>query len=521
VIASRLGVWITGVIALVLVVVAAIDLARETSPPSRALVSAFDAAQVTKLEWKRGKDEPAIEIVRADKGWKWTRPVAGVPAEPSAIDGVFAALRGARWHRRASIERGGELHASLTVTLKNRTLRIGVGAMLAGAGQTWLAIGEHAYLVDDWVVNALMPEPLALRDSHPFRDAAFANTIVIERLLPQHTSVRIEGHPRRLVRPIELLLYTERADAIERALSAVKVIGVPINPTMTAPVVGSTLSIDGPPLVSLDVFEKVGDDPCTKGRRVGGTIGPACVEGIDHLWEELDVLHRVTRDLVEPRLVPFAPTRITFPDGGVLDLAKRPQIGGDDADIAKVAELVALLQTPLEPVDDATTASPVGTLVVADRAGTTITVELLASKKVRRKGEPIAFPVGAGAWDILVRPSSAYRDRLLWREDPVTIEWITVNEDTYRRHGVIGEWSDPTRSKQLEALARALATPRAEPLAAPRKTHDQVKFTVIPPVGQLVERTLRIGDNCYATVEDKPVILEKPLCDAIGAMLQR
>jgi hypothetical protein len=140
---------------------------------------------------------------------------------------------------------------------------------------------------------------------------------------------------------------------------------------------------------------------------------------------------------------------------------------------------------------------------------------------VRRKGEPVVFPVGSGAWDILVRPSSAYRDRLLWREDPVTIEWITVDDTTYRRQNVVGEWSDPKRAKQLEALAAALATPRAEPLAQPRKTHAEVKFTVVPPVGRLVERKLRIGDNCYATVEDKPVILEKPLCDAIGAILRR
>src|SRR5213076_1099154 len=100
----------------------------------------------------------------------------------------------------------------------------------------------------------------------------------------------------------------------------------------------------------------------------------------------------------------------------------------------------------------------------------TIVLELLPNQRVRRKGEPVAFAVGAGAWTILSRPSAALRDPLLWREDPVSIEWLTVDQKTYRRANVLGEWNDTARAPRLEALAKALATPRGTPLPNLRKT---------------------------------------------------
>lgn len=555
-IATRLGLAIAGALALVLAIVLAVDLARDEAPPSRALV-AIDTDQLARLAWARpGQPDVVVErTLRAGAGgatgtggatntggtggaggaggaggvggatgtggaggtWRWTAPVAGVPADAGTIDTVVAALRGGRWHRRAARARAGTIAVTLTATAGARTVAIGVGAPVAGTGQTWLALGDHAYLVDDWLARALAPAPLALRETRPLRDAAAAKAIAVERA---GAAVRVEGTPRRLARPVALVLAPARAAALHAALASLTIRSLPqrIDPEVTM-----TISIDAGALVTVEVHT----GGCGDGEvAIGGTPGPGCVAA-DDLRAIEDAASALARApaaaLADPQPVRFDPVRVTLADGGVLDLAKRPRIGDHDADLARVGELLIALQAPAPRVVDADAAMPArATLTITDGAGTAHVLELLPASRVRRRGEPVVLELAPDTYAILARGAGALRDPTLWREEPTTIRTITIDGTTFARGAVLDEWTrtgpgkdDPAAASEL---ARALAQLAGTEVAGTPRTRHTLTFETAPPAGAPVTRTLQIGDRCHARVDGRTVALAPEVCALIARL---
>ena len=558
-IASRVGLIVVSAIALLLAIIVGVDIAREDARPSRALVDDFDASKVTRLTWSRPNElDIVIERVGGGKSsgsastsappgngrsaapsegqsaipsdapsWRWVAPVSGIAAERSAIDSVFAALRGGRWHRRADAAQAGATQTTLTVTAGTRALTLRVGAALPGTGQTWITIGERAYLVDDWIARALAPAPLALRDTRPLRDAATAEAIVIERpsLLGQPAdALRIEG--MRMVRPKQLVLEPTNVVALHRALAAMTIVDIPPK-TAAKSEIAMVITVAGPPLVTVEMYVHGCLDP--QQVAIGGSAGAGCIGPSDYemIYRSVDGLVRPPAiDLADPRAVPFEPIAITLPDGGVLDLKARPRIGDRDADPGAVTELLAVLQAPIPSIVESDPASkPTATLVATDRGGAQLVVELLATKQLRRRGESVALAPGAGAWAIVTRPASAYRDPRLWSEEPSTIRTIKVKtligETTFTRGAVIGEWEGTDKDAAVTAfadlLARLQSTVRGVVMG---QGSVSVTFEVAPPAGAAVTRTLHVdmvrcsvrvdgGDQTY--VDEKFCAALKPL----------
>ena len=517
-IASRIGVIVAAAIALVLAVIVIVD--RPSPAPSRALARDLDTLQLSRLAWTRA-GEPEIVLERVAGKWSWMSPVAGIEADAGTVNATIAALRGARWHRKAPIAQAGPLHVALHATgASGPQIKIGIGKPLAGAGQTWVAIGDSAYLVDDWVARALAPAPLALRDTRPLRDAASAKTIVIDRVTPTKFAVRIEG--ARLVRPIDLRIHPNHLAQLHAALAKLTIQAIP---TKIDPTIIMTVSIDTPKLVTLEI-RAAGE--CTKDTlAVSGTFGHACITFADFRAIEvaMDLFRAPSIALADQMPARVDPVRITLPDGGVLDLEKRPRIGDHDADPAAVAELLLVLQTSVDAIER-DPASPVQSkLVVTSRAGETIELELLPDKHIRRKGEPIALGASDAAWRILTRSSSALRDPTPWTEDELTIQSITIDKTTYTRGAVVGEWSGggiglaASHGAALTALARALAKPRLPDAPRPPGKTVALSFTTAPPSGAPVTRTMQVAKNCLAVVDGRNVLMQPALCDAVGKVL--
>lgn len=515
-IASRIGLVLLVATACVLAAIVVIDMQREVERPSRLLVDGFDAPMVTRLAWSR-TGQPDVVIERAGDAWRWVAPVKGIAADPSAVDAVLAALRGGRWHRRADAARAGVARATLTVT-STSTLIVRVGAPLQGAAQSWIAIGERAYLVDDWVARAIAPEPLALRETRPLRDATTAEAIVVER--PGQGALRLEG--RRMVKPKQVLLDARHAAEVARALAAMRIVGTP---SAKRGDLEMAVSVVAPPLVTVEVYSHGCVDPQVA---IGGTAGEGCIAAADYeaIVRALDAtLRPPAQDLAEPRPITFEPQTIVLADGSVLDLKARPRIGDRDADVGAVAELVAALQAPMTVVDSAET-QVTGALTVTDAAGGQHVIELLRGKQLRRKGEPVALVPGDGAWAIVTRAQASYVDPRLWIEEPSTIRSITVEsivgKATYTRGAVIGEWDGTDKDGSVETFARALAQLRASAhvvTAAPGLV--KVAFEVVPPAGAATTRTLSMSmPRCAASVDGiGTVALDPKFCAELKPLL--
>lgn len=534
-IASRLGVTIAAGLALVLVILLAIDLGRSTAPASRSLVPGFDAERVTELAWTRaGKPELRITIARAPAPvrWRWIAPL-GTPAETTTVDAALAALRGARWHRRDRASVAGVSRATLTITAGASRTKLDIGAPLEGAGQTWLVSGDHALLVDDWVARALAPEPLALRITRPFAEVAAAAGIVIERVKPPF-ALHAEGSPRRLVKPYSLVLAPRLASELNRALAGLTIVALPMAPVTGATAVAITTA--DPTVVTVEVRAAGCAEPLVA---ISGTLGDGCVrsEQVDAIGMILLELERPPGELVDRRALVIDPVRITLADGSVLDLANRPKIGDADADSNLVTELLLALGSPVAEVVAVDAAvRPLGTLTAVDRAGTSQLFELLPGQLIRRHGEHIALRLGPGAWDILRRPASALRDPTLWMEEATTIRTIKLDATTYTRGAVIGEWSRSGPGKDtidaidgdaidaINGLARALSLVRAAPLAARPRVRNRIELEIAapsrPPVRRVLELGARLPAGCEAIVDGTPLLLETAICDHVAELVR-
>ena len=521
-IASLRGLIIVAAIAAVLVLAVVLDAGRSTDTTDRAVLPGFAPERVTELVWTR-PGQPAIHVARAG-AWQLTAP-APAPADPDAIGEVLAALRGARWHRRSRVR--GARPATTTLTIVSGADRQVLGLAETDADQGWLVTGDARLLVDSWVSRALDRELLTLRIARPLADPARAVTIVIEGEPPASSvpsarvDLRLTGTPRRLVRPIELVLASEPASELARALSDVALVRLP-----DSPVSGHGLAITLSGDAGGTTVELAGDCPgAPELVAITGTTGDGCIAraAADAVVRAVARLLQAPAAIAERRLVPFEPTQVVLPDGAALTTSPL-RVADRPADPPRVAELFAALAAPADLV--ALPATPPTHHLVASAAGAKLTLDIFAGGVVARHGEPIALRLAPGAWQLLTRPSRELREPGLWLEEPTTITAVRIDDRRYERGAVIGTWSrqpaGAADAATLEALATALAAPRALGFVAGFPITHRVTLSVTPPVGAASEHVLELGapraTGCPARVGGDSVLLPASLCRQVAAL---
>lgn len=543
-IASWRGLAVAAAIAVALAAITAVDLLRTNGSGAvdRALVPGFDPARVTELIWERA-GQPAIRAVRAGERWELRAP-GPIPADAGAIGDVLAALRGARWHRRGDAP---PPHATLTVIAGGERHVLGVAAPIAGTEQSWIVRDGQGAVVDGWVARALDRDRLSLQVHRPLADAASARTITVTGAVTVPASLaarpgaargagdaagggrielRIEGMPRRLIRPEPLLLAPELAAALERALRDVAIVLIPDRPSSGH---GLAIEITGPRGAAVAV-ELGGACPGAPGLvTVSGTAGDGCVEpaAADAVHAAVAALHQPPAAIVERRPVPFEPAQVALPDGAALATSP-PRVGDAAADVTRVAELLAAIAAPAEVVPRPA-GPPIAHVTATDRAGAAIALDLFADRVLARPGEPVALRPAPGAWSLLTRPSRELRELALWVEEPTTITALVVDGVRYQRGQVIGAWqrqpAGPVDAARIEALVTQLAAPRALGLAdGPLAAAHRVTLEVTPPAGAPVRHALELGaprgSRCPAHTGDDTVVLPAAICSEVAALGQ-
>jgi hypothetical protein len=545
-IASWRGLAVAVAIAVALAVSVVIDTLRADGAMTidRALVPGFEPARATELVWER-PGQPAIRAVRTGERWELRVP-ATIPADAGAIGDVLAALRGVRWHRRGDAP---PPQATLTVLAGAERHVLGIAAPIAGTEQSWIVCDGRGVLVDGWVARALDRDRLSLQVRRPLADAAGARTIAITvtGTVPASRAarpgagggaggdgagggridLRIEGFPRRQVRPEPLLLAPELAAALERALRDVTIVRIP-----DGPVTGHGLAIEiaGPAAAPTVTVELGGACPGAPGLvAVSGTAGDGCVEraAADAVQTAVAALHQPPGAIVERRPVPFEPARVMLPDGAALSTSP-PRVGDAAADVTRVAELLAALAAPAEAVARPA-GPPTAHLTATDRAGTAIALDLFPDRVLARSGEPVALRPAPGAWSLLVRPSRELRDLTLWVEEPTMITALVTDGVRYQRGAVIGAWdrqpAGPVDAARVEALVAQLAAPRALGFAdGPFTAVHRVMLEVTPPAGAPIHHALELGaprgSGCPAHTGGDTVVLPAAICSDVAALGQ-
>ncbi len=525
-IATRRGLSILLAILSVLVAVVGLDAGRGPRPPAdRAVAPGLDIDGITELSWVR-PGQPTVRLEHDHARWRWTAPGRAI-ADPRAVADVLAALRAARWHRSADAGMASPVHAELTVGGPSpRT--IGIGEPLDGAEQAWLVVGDRAVLVDRWVARALEPDPLSLRIRRPFEDAPAATAIAIRsRAVP----VRLEGQPRRLTEPPVGLVAPALADAVVRALAAIEIVRLPAHDAPAKDEISIELAGER---WTLSSSSGCGDD--TQLLYLRGAAGDGCIAATasEALLAAVTRLGAGDPTTIDPRPAPIDAVRITLPDGTVVELASRLQVGGRDADAARVAELLAVLAASAVPVK-AIPGPRLGTLRVHGRAGAQIDLDLYPGNRVQRAGERFMLQLTPEAFALLTRPANQLLDPQLWLEEPRSITSVVVDSIVYTSSTSSGTWSRTPAGKfdpaAVTRLAELLAAPRAQPgtisaAAADRtaltKAHE-VMITVTPPVGAPITHTVELGaprpEGCRARTGGLTVTLPAVICVTAGELV--
>lgn len=484
---------------------------RDHGAVDRSLVAGFDPARVSELDLTRGTW--SAHVVRDGERWRIDAPPG--TADPAAIDAIFTALRGGRWHRRAGASAAGAERARLRVNGTTLSVR----AELPGSGQTWLVRGDEALLVDSWVATALAPEPLALRVRHPL-DCAGASKIVATTV---DGTLRIEGS--RVVEPHALWLDDRAVSALGEACARVEIVAL-----------GGQRAVAGPGLsIEAGATKLVEVGTCDGGRiLVETSSGAGCVEAtaLAVLRDALHAIVAAPETVIDQRPLPIDPAKLTLADGSKLELAGTPRIaaGGDitDADRDRVRELVAALGARGVSTEPRPRTAPAATIVATGRDRTEVRLELW-DHAIGRAGEPAMIRIADPAWQVITRPASALRDATRWREDATTISSVTLDGVTYTRGAALGEWireragSVAADAALVDALAETLATVRAPAAAAPpRHVAHRLSVTITPPAGAPTTHAIELGtptaDGCPGRVDGEPVLVPLPLCTAAIAL---
>jgi hypothetical protein len=489
-------------IALALIVAAlgvavAVDLRRGPAATGRELVPGLDPDRVTRFA------AGGEALVRRDGTWTWERQPRA-PVDAQAISDALAALRAGRWHRTG--DGAGATASTTTLAADGRTIAIGLGAAVEGVDQRWIVADGTPELVDGWIARALdvvgnarpkRPRDLAAEPGYQIVDGSHA--------------LSVGGRPRHTA---ELWLDPALVAAVEDAVGALRFDPAPVLQVAERPPAGPVIAMRGerlyrPAAPSLacarDQVEIVA------GYFAGCVASPA--------WDEaaraMNALFTSVDRIADRRPSPIDPVAIALP-GGTIDLAKRPVIDGKDADPPKLVELLAALAAPAEVVAKPTGAAT-ATIELRDRSGQTIALDLHDGVVVRR-GEVIGLRPALGAWQALARPAAAYRDDTLWREEPTTIRTIRIDDVTYTRGAVIGEWTrSPAGSVDgatIEAIVGELGSPHAPGIAPPASFHvaHLVGIITAPPAGPPVTHMLEIAASCAARADGADVQLPAALC---------
>lgn len=513
-IASLRGLIALAAAALVLAVVLVIDLVHTPAPVNRALVPGFDADRVQYLQWSDA------QVRRDGAAWMYCTDAAtgdtsvmmcrGWRGEPGAVDAVLAALRGARWHRRGDAHVAGAIAKKLVVGLGGPTIDVGLAAPVEGTDQRWLVVNGAAVLVDGWVARALFPDQDALIDRDVLPGVETATLIDV-------------GHVHLAVpcRVFEMWVDPARCDAVVQALAAVRVETVLSH--IVAPDHDAALTITtragGKHYAAASADRSCG----TTQVAIVADAGNACVD--QAAWKAAfaaaEPLAGAPAQIVDRRPLPIVPVKLVVP-GGTLDLAAM-HLDDKDADRDQVRALVAALSAPAEVVP-APSGKPTATFVATDKAGITVTLDLLGGVLVRR-GEPVGLKPSREALATILRPASALLDPTRWVEDPLVVAELAVDGVTYRRGAVVGEWTrepagtvDPVA---IEALATALSQVRAPEAAAVGPAAHHVVVKLAPPVGTAATHTLDIDAHCAARLDGAPVQLDPGICAALEKIRNR
>ncbi len=339
-IATRRGLAVLVAIALLLGAMLAADVAHDRAPATRELASGLEVADISALRWS-WPDRPPLSLAKLAIGWRIESPAAD--ADPATIDAVIAALRGARWHRLAAPRAAGATHATLAIEADGRTYTLGRGGSLGGDGsgdgggeQAWLVRDDRdAVLVDAWVLDALFPQPLALRVRAPLAEVSGLVTIHRAGLL-----VQVDVSRGLLERPFAYALAPERVAAVKDAMAGLVIVRATPAPFATA---------DGPSIAAGARTVAIGecpDAPELAGIRANSGDGCVTRESVAAFDAALSTLVGAPEAVADPRPLASPPVRVALIDHATLDLAKRPQLvvpGAPprDVDADRVALLVA------------------------------------------------------------------------------------------------------------------------------------------------------------------------------------
>ena len=515
-IATRRGLLVLIAVAALLAILVVRE-ARRGVPEviDRAIVPGLDPDRVTELTWDRSP-LPEVKVTRTDGAWSWASSGGSAKADASVVRDVLAALRAARWHRRAEVSAAGTVRAQLSATVGTTKRVIGIGAPLEGTEQQWIVVGDHALLVDRWVARALEPDPLALRLRRPLENASRAASIMLEG---PTVSVRIDGRPRKVTFPAGVLPRPELLAALDRALEGIEIVRLSRTPPES--IFALTVYAD----VNVRFLEPCPDDPALVW--VSSDIGDGCVAraAFDALMAAVIALSQPVTEIIERRPAPFEPATITLVDGATLALERSPTVDGKPADPAAVAELLAVLSAPAElgPVVDRAAKVQIK-LRLAD--GGFVGIEPLGDGLARRASEPIALKLTPAAYAVLTRGAKDLADRSVWTEEPTTVMAIQIDGITYARGAVIGEWTrtppGAVDGARVEALATALASLQHSPeVASFTKAHD-VTLVVAGAAGTPVRHELAVGarvqGGCTAQAGAATVRLPAPVCESVTAL---
>ncbi|MBL9015377.1 MAG: hypothetical protein JNL83_14430 [Myxococcales bacterium] len=516
-IASRRGLLVLLVVAVLLGGWLVWALTRaQPEPVDRAIAPGVDVDRVSDLVWERAP-LPPLRVTPASEGrWRWELAEDRAVADGSVVRDVLAALRAARWHRRADVSAAGAMTTWLTVTAGPTTRMIGIGQPLEGTEQQWLVVGESALLVDRWVVRALDPGALSLRVRRPVEEMAAAKRIAIE-----HGAVhlRMEAPPARLVAPFTLLLRQDVVAGLTRALESIELVRIS-RPAREQDVV-----------LSIQAGGQLKFAPACPADAslawVASDVGNGCITrgAYDEVVRAVSALEQPASGLAEPRLVPFDVRRVELVDGARLDLTRRAEIDGKTADTEAVTQLLAALGAPANVVED-TGGSVRARLRVTGDAGGVVTIELLGDGRVHREGEPVALELAPAAYAAVTRRGTDLADRAVWAEEASTITELVIDRVTYRRGAVLGEWTRVPAGKvdgaRVEALVAALAEVRRSPDVASARVQHEVAIVVTPPAGAPVRHELAVGaprqGGCPAYAGNVTVQLPTPICAGIAAL---
>lgn len=514
-IATRRGLAVLLAIAAVLGVLLVRELRRtRPSPESRALVPGLDPSYITKMTWDRSP-LPPVAVTGGGTEWTWTSTTFTGRADARVVRDVLAALRAGKWQRTGKVLAAGKLRAQLALTIGTTERVIGIGAALPGTEQTWLVVGARALLVDSWVARALDPEPLVLRERRPVADAAHAVAVIVRT---ETEVARFEGTPRRQVEPRVLLVRPELIGELERALEALEIVRLSRPPAERTAVV----SVQLPRNVGLSAT--CPDDHALAW--LTSDLGDGCIPRATY-DAAVAAVHALTAPpelVADPRPLPAELAKIVLLDRHVLELARVPEIDGQPADPVAVTELLAALAAPAEiVVSPPSVTTERGRLVLSIKGGITISLELFDDNLVRREGEPIALRLSGAAYARLARGAVAYADKSVWNEEPTTVTSLVIDDITYTRGVVIGEWTRAPAgafdSKRVEAVVAALSAPRRTVDVESITYTHRVKLTVTPPVGAPVVHELAIASSrCLATASAATMRFPPAVCDALDAL---